>query len=129
MKTNQTKLTLRIKTSPIDANKSGDIFGGWLMSQIDIAGAIAASRRAKGPVVTRSVKELNFLKPIFIHDLVSFYTEIVAVGNSSLTVKVEVFAGRYNEEGSDLTGIKVSDAILVYVAVSKPGEKRLIPKA
>lgn len=121
--------TLRVKTRPNDANKSGDIFGGWLMSQIDIAGAIAAARRSKGPVVTRSVKELNFLQPLFIYDIASFYTEVIQVGNTSMTVKIEVFAERYREGETELDEIKVSDAILVYVAVSKPGEKRLIPKS
>lgn len=120
---------LRVKTRPNDANKAGDIFGGWLMSQIDIAGAIVAADRANGPVVTRSVKELNFLQPLFIYDIASFYAEVIQVGNTSMTVKIEVYAQRYNEGGTPPTEIKVSDATLVYVAVSKPGEKRLIPKS
>ncbi|MDQ8039875.1 MAG: hotdog domain-containing protein [Rickettsiella sp.] len=119
--------TLRVKTRPNDANKGGDIFGGWLMSQIDIAGAIAAARRAEGPVVTVAVKELKFLQPLFIYDIASFYTEVIKVGNTSVTIKVEVYAERYQEGETQLTEIKVSDAELVYVAVSKPGEKRLIP--
>ncbi|MES2141598.1 MAG: hotdog domain-containing protein [Pseudomonadota bacterium] len=120
--------TLRVKTRPNDANKGGDIFGGWLMSQIDMAGAIAAARRAKGPVVTVSVKELTFIKPLFIYDIASFYTKVISVGKTSVTIAVEVYAERYKEGETELSEIKVSDATLVYVAVSKPGEKRLVPK-
>jgi len=127
--TNQSKLTLRVKTRPNDANKSGDIFGGWLMSQIDIAAAIAATDRAKGPVVTVAVKELTFLQPLFIYDIVSFYTKVVRIGKTSLTIEVEVYAERYKEGETKLSRIKISDARLVYVAVSKPGEKRSIPSS
>ncbi len=126
--TNQANPTLRVKTRPNDANKGGDIFGGWLMSQIDIAGAIAAARRAKGPVVTVAVKNLTFLKPLYIYDIASFYTTVTHVGSSSVTIDVEVYAERYKEGETELAEIKVSDATLVYVAVSKPGQKRSIPK-
>jgi len=117
--------TLRVKTRPNDANKSGDIFGGWLMSQIDIAGAMEAQIRAKGPVVTVAVSELLFIEPLYVYDLVSFYTTVEKVGNTSLTVKVEVFATRFSDQ--QYQHIKVSDATLVYVAVSEPGKKRQIP--
>lgn len=127
MTTNLLEPTLRVKTRPNDANKAGDIFGGWLMSQIDIAGAIAAAQRAKGPVVTVAVKDLKFLQPLFIYDIASFYTKITSVGKTSLTIGVEVYAKRYQEGVNASTQIKVSEASLVYVAVSKPGEKRLIP--
>jgi acyl-CoA thioesterase YciA len=128
MEKHTSELTLRIKTRPNDANKSGDIFGGWLMSQIDTAGAIAAMHRAKGPVVTVAVKELKFLQPLFIYDIASFYTKVLQVGKTSVTIEVEVYAERYLKEGeTELTRIKVSDATLVYVAVTKPGQKRLIP--
>jgi acyl-CoA thioesterase YciA len=113
---------LRIKTLPNDANKTGDIFGGWLMSNIDIAGAIVATRKTRGPVVTVAVKELIFKQPLFVHDLVSFYVDILKIGKTSITIKVEVFAERMDHPGF----IKVSEAILVYVAVSQPGIKRLI---
>ncbi len=115
---------LRIKTSPNDANKSGDIFGGWLMSQIDIAGALVAVERAHGPVVTVAVKDLVFLKPLYVYDLVSFYASVTKTGKSSITVDVDVFAQRYAERTEVL---KISNATLVYVAVSKPGEKRILP--
>ena len=128
MKTMKPDPTLRVKTRPNDANKGGDIFGGWLMSQIDMAGAIAAARRAKGPVVTISVKELRFLKPLFIYDIVSFYTKVINVGKTSVTIEVKIYAERYKKGKTELSEIKVSDATLVYVAVSKPGKKRLVPK-
>ena len=116
---------LRIKTRPNDANAAGDIFGGWLMSEIDIAGAIIAGKQAQGPVVTVAVEKLTFLKPLFIYDLVSFYGEVTRVGKTSVTVELEVFAERYGKPGEIF---KVSDAKLIYVAVSKPGTKRELPK-
>jgi acyl-CoA thioesterase YciA len=116
--------TLRVKTLPNDANQSGDIFGGWLMSQIDIAGAIAATERAQGHVVTVAVKQLTLKKPLYVYDIVSFYTDIAAVGKTSVTVNVEVFAQRAPLRKEV---VKISDATLVYVAVVHPGEKREIP--
>lgn len=116
--------TLRLKTLPNDANAKGDIFGGWLMSQIDIAAAIVAAQRAKGPVVTVAVKQLTFLKSLFVYDIVSFYPKVVSVGKTSITVEIEVYAQR-NPAGEEI--VKISDATLVYVAVVKPGEKRLVP--
>lgn len=113
---------LRIKTNPKDANSTGDIFGGWLMSNIDIAGAIIATKKTQGHVVTIAVKELVFLQPLFVYDLVSFYVEIVQIGNTSITVKVEVYSERLTHPGF----VKVSEAVLVYVAVSQPGVKRQI---
>ncbi len=117
--------TLRVTTMPNDANAAGDIFGGWLMSKIDIAGAIEAKVRAKGAVATISVKELIFNKPLFVYDLVSFYTEIVHVGNTSIEVAIDVFARRM--DGGEYQTLKVSWARLVYVAISTPGVKRSIP--
>lgn len=116
---------LRVRPGPNDANVRGDIFGGWLMSQIDIAGSITACQVTKGMTVTVAVKDLTFLKSIFTYDLVSFFTEVVAIGTTSITIKVEVFAQRL-PMSSEL--VKVSEAILVFVAVNKPGEKRVIEK-
>src|SRR5690348_6098094 len=109
--------TLRVTTRPNDANPGGDIFGGWLMSQIDMAGAIVAKRRAQGPVVTVAVKDLIFIKPIFVYDVVSFYAKIEKVGKTSMTVKLIVFSERYPKFW---TAIKVAEATVVYVAVDKP---------
>ena len=116
---------LRLNPRHPDSNLGGDIFGGWLMSQIDIAGAIVASERARGQVSTVAVKYLNFIKPIFIKDLVSIYAEIYKVGNSSITVNMEVYAQRLLAD--EMQTVKVSEAQLVYVAIEKPGKKRSIP--
>lgn len=113
---------LRVKTSPDHANDRGDIFGGWLMSQIDIAGGIAAADLAKSRVATVAVKELLFLKPLFVYDVVSFYTDIVKVGITSVTLEVTVYAQRYLTQDIDL----ISKASLTYVAIESPGVKRAI---
>ncbi|MFU8797672.1 MAG: acyl-CoA thioesterase [Gammaproteobacteria bacterium] len=120
--------TLRITTGPSDANLNGSIFGGWLMSHIDIAGSIDAAIRANGPVATVTVESLQFLNPLYPHDHVSFYTEITRVGKTSITIAIEVYAQRaiYGENFEHQI-VKVADAVFIYVAVSKPGEKRLVP--
>ncbi|MDQ2995019.1 MAG: acyl-CoA thioesterase [Pseudomonadota bacterium] len=118
--------TLRVRTRPNDTNASGDIFGGWLMSHIDIACAIEAQLRAKGPVATVAVKELIFRKPLFVYDIVSFYTTLARVGNTSLTIDVEVYARRMHEDGEFVT-LEVATATLVFVAIATPGTKRVIP--
>lgn len=117
---------LRVTTRPNDANPNGDIFGGWLMSEIDIAGAIAAGKRAAGPIVTVAVKELLFIKPLYVYDLVSFYADVIATGKSSVTIFVEVYAHRQRGAHGE-PAIKVSNATLVYVAVSEPGKPRPLP--
>lgn len=116
--------TLRVTTTPNDANQKGDIFGGWLMSQMDRAGAIAARKRAKGLVSTVAVKELLFLKPIFVYDVVSFYPEVEKVGKSSITVMIHVFAHRYLHPED--APVKVGEATFIYVAIDQPGVKRVI---
>jgi acyl-CoA thioesterase YciA len=112
--------TLRLVPMPKDTNSAGNIFGGWIMSQVDIAGSIAAIRRAKGKVVTVAVSEFQFHRPVFVGDLVSCYADVVKVGNTSLTVFVEVFAerGRLGEI------IKVTQATLTYVAIDDQGNPR-----
>ena len=86
--------TLRVMPMPTDANIHGDVFGGWIMSQVDIAGAIPATRRAQGRVATISVNAFTFKQPVFVGDLLSFYTEIIKTGRTSITVSVEVYAER-----------------------------------
>ena len=99
------------------------------MSQIDIAGSSAAGQAAGGMTVTRAVKELIFIKPIFTYDIVSFYTEVEKVGTTSVTVRVEVFAQRTNSlKLHEDEMVKVSDAVLVFVAVEEVGHKRIIKK-
>ena len=92
--------TLRVVPMPADANQHGDIFGGWIMAQVDIAGSVAAVRLAKGRVATVAVNSFLFKQPVFVGDLVSFYAEVVRVGRTSITVNVEVYAQRRPERES-----------------------------
>jgi len=107
------EVALRVVPMPSDANYTGDIFGGWIMSQVDIAGSIPALRLARGRIATVAVNSFTFKQPVLIGDLVSFYAEIVRVGRTSITVDVEVYAERrtLNEV------VKVTEATLTYVAV------------
>src|SRR3982751_6925533 len=99
---------------PADANQNGDIFGGWIMSQVDIAGGAVASRLARGRIATVAVKEFVFKQPVHIGDLLSFYVDLVRVGKTSVTVNVEVYAER---RPSEPTVVKVTEATLTYVAI------------
>jgi len=112
---------LRLMPMPADANSTGDIFGGWIMAQVDIAGAIPALRLAKGRVATVAVNSFLFKQPVLIGDLVSFYAEVVKVGRTSVTVDVEVFAQRGLPE--EVT-VKVTEATLTYVAVDQNRKPR-----
>lgn len=116
---------IRVPAQPADVNPGGSIFGGWIMSYVDIAGGIPAFERARGPVVTRAVDSFEFKKPVFIGDLVSFYAEIIKEGRTSITVKVEVYAQR-SEKGNFET-IKVTEAQLVYVAIDEHRQPRTLP--
>ena len=107
---------------PSDANYSGDIFGGWIMSQVDIAGSIPAVQVAKGRVATIAVNSFLFKQPVLIGDLVSFYATISKVGRTSITVDVEVFAQRRSLHEI----VKVTDATLTYVAVDEKRKPRVI---
>ena len=113
--------TLRVVPMPADANHRGDIFGGWIMSQVDIAGGVVASRRARGRVATVSVDALTFKQPVFIGDVVSFYAHVVATGRTSIKVDVEVFAERNPNEP---TVVKITEATLTFVAINRQGVKR-----
>ncbi|WP_455375549.1 acyl-CoA thioesterase [Kaarinaea lacus] len=113
--------TMRLPARPRDTNTAGDIFGGWIMSQVDLAGSIAASRRAKGRVVTVAVNSFQFHKPVFVGDVISCYANVTKVGNTSLTVFVEVFSERYPER---VECVKVTEATLTFVAVDENGKSR-----
>jgi acyl-CoA thioesterase YciA len=115
---------LRIVPMPADTNAHGTIFGGWVMSQVDIAGSIPAWARAKGPVVTIAVNSFVFREPVFVGDLVSFYARVLKVGRTSVTVDVEVFAQR-DRQGGD-AAVKVTEAQLTYVAVDARRQPRAI---
>ena len=116
--------TLRVAPMPADANFHGDIFGGWIMSQVDIAGAIPASRRARGRVATVAVNSFTFKEPVLIGDVVSFFATIVREGRTSVTVDVQVYAQR---NPRDLVTVKVTEAILTYVAVGEDRRPRELP--
>ncbi|MCX7154686.1 MAG: acyl-CoA thioesterase [Betaproteobacteria bacterium] len=117
---------LRVVPMPADANQHGDIFGGWIMSQVDIAGGVMAARRARGRVATVAVNAFTFKQPVLIGDVVSFYADIVRVGNTSITVNVEVYAQR---NPSDIETVKVTEATLTYVATGSDRKPRSVPPA
>ena len=116
---------LRVMPMPADANIHGDVFGGWIMSQVDIAGSLPAVKRANGRVATVAVNSFLFKNPVFVGDLLSFYTEVVKVGKSSITVQVEVFAER-NRLNAEV--VKVTEATLTYVATDTNRKPRLLPE-
>lgn len=115
------ELILRVVPLPADVNANGDIFGGWVMSQVDIAGGVTAAQRARGRVATVAVNAFQFRQPISIGDVVSFYTRVERVGRTSITVHVEVIAER---NPSAPVTVKVTEATLTYVAIDRDGGKR-----
>ncbi len=116
---------LRVMPMPADANQNGDIFGGWIMAQVDVAGGTVAGRIARGRVATVAVKEFIFKQPVQIGDLLSFYVEVKRIGNTSVTVNVEVFAER---RPADPKVVKVTEATLTYVAIDATGRPRPVPR-
>ena len=115
---------LRVVPMPHDANFHGDIFGGWIMSQVDIAGGVLAARRARGRVATVAVNSFVFKQPVLIGDVVSLFARITRVGRTSITVDVEVFAQRNPDK--EVT-VKVTEASLTYVAVGPDRKPREVP--
>ena len=115
---------LRMMPAPSDANVYGDVFGGWIMAQVDIAGSLPATRRANGRVATIAVNSFIFKNPVFVGDLLSFYAEIVKVGNTSITVNVEVYAERNRLQACI---VKVTEATLIYVATDSDRKPRKVP--
>jgi len=120
----QREPTIRVAAMPSDANYTGDIFGGWLMGQVDIAGSIPAVQRAKGRVATVAVNSFVFKQPIFVGDIVSFYATLVKVGRTSVTVDVQVFVQRNPAKPAC---VKVTEAVLTYVAVGEDRKPRPLP--
>ena len=118
-------LAIRVMAMPADTNAAGDIFGGWLMSQMDIAGSVFARRIARGRVVTVAVDSFQFKQPVFVGDLISCYASITRIGKTSLTVHVKAFAER---QGKTHDNIQVTEADLTYVAVDDRRRPRQIPK-
>ncbi|ASP77252.1 acyl-CoA thioesterase [Sinorhizobium meliloti] len=117
------ELTLRTLAMPGDANAAGDIFGGWVMAQMDLSCGIRAAERARGRVVTAAVKEMAFAMPVKIGDTLCIYTDIVTVGRTSMTLKVEAWAQRYLSHVME----KVTDAIFVMVALDSTGKPTPVP--
>jgi acyl-CoA thioesterase YciA len=120
------ELVLRMMPMPADANPSGDVFGGWIMAQVDLAGAVLPSRIARGRVATVAVKQFIFKQPVSIGDLLSFYAKVVRIGNTSITVQVEVIAER---NPADLHVVKVTEAELTYVAIDRDGRPQKIDRS
>lgn len=118
------ELTLRTLAMPGDANAAGDIFGGWVMAQMDLSCGIRAAERARGRVVTAAVKEMAFALPVKIGDTLCVYTDIVKVGRTSMTLKVEAWAQRYLSHVME----KVTDAIFVMVALDANGKPTPVPE-
>jgi len=116
-------LALRVIPMPADANANGDIFGGWIMSQVDLAGSVPAVRRARGRIATVAVNQFLFKQPVQIGDVVSFYATIKRVGRTSITVDVEV----YSERKRGTMVVKVTEAELTYVAITLEGKPRELP--
>lgn len=119
------QLVLRVMPMPADANANGDIFGGWIMAQVDLAGAVLPARIAKGRIATVAVNQFVFKQPVTVGDLLSFYANVERVGNTSVTVRVEVYAER---NPAALKVVKVTEANLTYVAIDMQGQPRPIPK-
>ncbi len=116
---------IRLPAMPADLNSGGTVFGGWIMSQVDIAGSIPAAERAGGTVVTRAVDSFEFKRPVYAGDLISCYAEVTSVGRTSITVHVEVYA-QHMQQGQ-LSTIAVTEANLVYVAIDEHGKPRAVP--
>lgn len=111
--------TLRVTMLPRDTNARGTIFGGVILSHIDLAGAVAARQRAPKNFVTKAMHEVAFIAPVYVGDVVSFYAEVVREGRTSLTVRVEVEAERFSEPGKR---VRVTEAEVVYVAIDEHGK-------
>ncbi len=120
------QLVLRVMPMPADSNGNGDIFGGWIMAQVDLAGAVLPSRIARGRIATVAVNQFLFKQPVSIGDLLSFYARVERIGKTSVTVHVAVFAER---NPAKLEVVKVTEANLTYVAIDRDGKPRLIPSA
>ncbi len=118
-------LVMKVMPMPADANANGDIFGGWVMAQVDMAGAVLAARYAQGRMATVAVNQFIFKAPVRVGDLVSFYARMERIGNTSMTINVGAFAERMGNQGRY---IKVTEASLIYVAIDNDGRPRPVPR-
>jgi acyl-CoA thioesterase YciA len=119
------ELVLKVVPMPADCNANGDIFGGWVMAQVDLAGSVLPARVVRGRMATVAVNEFIFKQPVRVGDLLSFFAHVTRIGNTSITVQVEVFAERMALQGQF---VKVTEASLTYVAIDEAGRPRPIPK-
>jgi acyl-CoA thioesterase YciA len=119
------ELVLKVIPMPADCNQSGDIFGGWVMAQVDLAGAVLPARYVNGRIATVAVNEFIFKQPVKVGDILSFFSSVTRVGNTSITVKVEVFAERFSMQGVYL---KVTEANVTYVAIDSNGKPKPIQR-
>jgi acyl-CoA thioesterase YciA len=119
------QLVLRVMPMPADANANGDIFGGWIMAQVDLAGAVLPARIAKGRIVTVAVNQFVFKQAVSVGDLLSFYARVERIGRTSVTVNVEVYAER---DPANLRVVKVTEANVTYVAIDHEGKPRELPR-
>ncbi|MBA4177124.1 MAG: acyl-CoA thioesterase [Leptothrix sp. (in: Bacteria)] len=122
---NGAELVLRVMPLPADANANGDVFGGWIMAQVDLAGAVLPARIAKGRIATVAVNQFIFKQPVSIGDLLSFYARVTRIGHTSVGVHVEVYAER---NPAELQVVKVTEADLTYVAIDLQGQPRPVPR-
>ena len=120
------ELVLKMIPMPADCNPNGDIFGGWVMAQVDLAGSVLPARYADGRMATVAVNQFIFKQPVRVGDILSFFAAVTRIGNTSITVQVEVFAERFQAQGRY---IKVTEASLTYVAIDDAGRPRKIVKS
>ena len=116
---------MRVMPMPADVNANGDVFGGWIMAQVDVAGAVLPARIARGRIVTVAVNQFTFKQPVSIGDLLSFYARITRLGRTSITVHVEVHAER---DPVNPQLVKVTEANLTYVAIDSQGQPRVLTR-
>ena len=118
-------LVLKVIPMPADCNANGDIFGGWVMAQVDLAGAVLPARYVRGRYATVAVNQFVFKQPVRVGDILSFFARVERIGNTSITIAVEVYAERFTEQGRY---IKVTEASLTYVAIDDQGRPRPIAR-
>ncbi|MEY2862133.1 MAG: hypothetical protein RL392_2591 [Pseudomonadota bacterium] len=119
------ELVMKVIPMPADCNANGDIFGGWVMAQVDLAGSVIPARYTQGRMATVAVKEFVFKQPVRVGDILSFFSKVIRVGRTSITVEVSVYAETYRAQGKYA---KVTEATVTYVAIDDSGKPREIPK-
>lgn len=119
------ELVLKVIPMPADCNANGDIFGGWVMAQVDLAGSVIPARHTQGRMATVAVNEFIFKQPVRVGDILSFFSELTRIGRTSITVKVEVYAERFHSQGRYA---KVTEASVTYVAIDEAGKPRAIQR-